>query len=169
MQPLRSSFRSSFRFCAPLLASFLAVVAGCSAFPDVTYGEDTGAVTAAKDAAAVVTEPPAAPGADASFENEQPIEPEESDAESPDAGAPDAGPPDPGVPDAGVADAGPGPTCDKAPCVGSACGVPGTCDRCRDACKRSTKKCCADVDVTEPGGVALSCVAEGTRCAGETP
>ncbi|RYZ64017.1 MAG: hypothetical protein EOP08_09840 [Proteobacteria bacterium] len=124
---------------------------GCSAFPEVTYSDDVDPITVDRDApdAAGTGSEPGFPEADAS---------DEVDAAIPATNPPDAGP-----------GPGPGPTCDKNPCFGSACGQPAACERCRDACKGQTKKCCANVDPATAGGLALSCVSERERCPGENP
>ena len=132
----------------------LLLFVGCAGFPDVTYADDPGVDPAAQDGAALPLTDAAragdpAPRADAGAHAE--------------AGPPpssEAGPPDPRGPDAAPPPAG---TCDKNPCFGAACGIGDTCARCKDACKGQTKKCCAD------DGEALSCVAESSLCAGETP
>lgn len=142
MQALRST---------PL--ALFALLAGCSAFPEVTYAEDEEieAITSGEETATTPGVPAAAEadaGADA---NAAPIPSDPS--EPPDAGS---GP-------------GPGPGCHKGNCVGTACDLPSTCDRCKDACKGRTKKCCADVDPVNAGGLALSCVADDALCPGESP
>ena len=138
-----------------LRASFvglpLALVVGCSAFPEVSYSDDVDAITAEQD------------GPDAAGSGSEPDFPETDASDEVDAATPVTNPPDSGP------GPGPGTTCDKNLCFGSACGQPAACDRCKDACKGQTKKCCANVDPATAGGLALSCVAERDRCPGEAP
>lgn len=136
---------------APVVAS---LVLGCSAFPDVTYADETEEVSADDDGALGVL-----PG-------EPTSSPEDSGVDASEAPGPGSEPPPSSPPDAGP---GPGPACTKDKCVGTACTAPGTCDRCKDACKGQTKKCCANVDPVVSGGLALSCIADHALCPGESP